>query len=151
MSESQPTVSKPLDQKTDNELKREAKARLKRLDPIMAASLVGDTASKSANGFVAFIRERAVVGLAIGFVIGTQMQVVVKAMIDGFITPLFELVTPGKDDLVTREWTVHAGTQIGHFKWGALVYALLNFVFIILVIYVVMRLFRLDKLDKKPQ
>lgn len=144
---------KPLSQKSDAELKREAKARLKRLDPATAAAVVDEVVSKrvtgSVTGFVDFLRERAVVGLAIGFVIGTQMQTVVKALIDSIITPLFQLLVPGNETLPDRIWSLRLGGHSADFKWGALVYALLNFLFVVLTIYIVLRLFKLDRLDKK--
>ena len=153
MSEPQPTVSKPLDQKTDLELQREARARLKRLDPTTAAKVLEEAVSKkvsqSASGFVTLIRERAVVGLAIGFVIGTQVQTVVKQFITSFVDPLFKLLVPGNTALQDRVWHTNFAGHTADFQWGALMYSLLDFLFIILVIYIVLRLFKLDQLDKQ--
>jgi len=140
---------KPLDQKTETELKREAKARLRRLSPVAAAQVVGetmrDTAGKPATGFVAFLRERAIIGLAIGFVIGTQVQTVVKGFIADFIDPFFRLLIPGNQNLSQRQWVVY-GAQ---FKWGDMVYQVLDFLFIVFIIYLVIHMFKLDRLDKK--
>lgn len=126
---------------------------MRRLDPAMAATVMDEVVGKhvggSVNGFVAFLRERAVVGLAIGFVIGAQMQVVVKSLIDSIVTPLFQLIVPGNRTLPDRVWSVHVGGAAAEFKWGALVYALLNFLFVVITIYIVLRLFKLDRLDKK--
>ncbi len=145
--------SKPLDDKTQAELKREAKARLKRLDPTSKAAVIGDVLGSPVTGplagFITFIRERAVVGLAIGFVIGTQVQVVVKQFIASFVDPLFALVIPGNKSLSEEVWNVHAGSHTASFGWGALVYALLDFFFIVFAIYLVIHLLKLDKLDKK--
>lgn len=142
--------SKPLDEKTEAELKREAKARLKRLSPVAAGVVVEEAvrdkiAHRPHTGFMAFIRERAVVGLAIGFVIGTQVQTVVKGFIADFIDPFFKLILPGNLALSQRSWLVY-GTE---FKWGDMAYQLLDFVFIVFIIYAVMKLLKLDKLDKK--
>lgn len=149
------TVSepKPLSEKSDKELQREARARLKRLSPAAASELMNEAAvsKKVANpvaGFVTFLRERAVVGLAIGFVIGTQAQAVVKQLIDSLINPLFGLVVPGKT-LKDLSFTLHLGSRSAPLGWGALVYTLLDFLFILAVIYAVIKLFQLDKLDKK--
>ena len=140
---------KPLDQKTEAELKREAKARLRRLSPVAAASVVEETVrgkvTKPATGFIAFLRERAVVGLAIGFVIGTQVQTVVKGFIADFIDPFFKLVIPGNQALSQHAWVVY-GAQ---FKWGDMVYQILDFIFIVFIIYLVIHTLRLDRLDKK--
>jgi len=94
---------------------------------------------------VAFLREKAIVGLAIGFVIGTQVQGVVKSFIADFVDPFFRLVIPGNQNLSQHQWVVY-GAQ---FKWGDMVYQVLDFLFIVLVIYMVIKLFRLDRLDKK--
>src|SRR5438270_6152219 len=58
------------------------------------------------SGFVGFLREHAIVGLAVGFVIATQVQSVVKQLTDGFINPLFTLFFGGKT-LTTRTFTLH--------------------------------------------
>lgn len=149
MADQPASEPKPLDQKTEAELKREAKARLRRLSPLAAATVVEETVrgtvSKPANGFVAFLREKAIVGLAIGFVIGTQVQGVVKGFIADFIDPFFALVFPGNKELSAREWVVYDA----HFKWGDMIYQLIDFLFIVFIIYLVIRLFKLDRLDKK--
>ena len=144
---------KALDDKTDAELKREAKARLRRMDPAIAASLLDDVVGKqvshSVSGFVTFMRERAVVGLAIGFVFGSQVQAVVNQFVTDFIDPLFKLLVPGNRTLHDSVWHVQLGSHSADFGWGALVYALLDFVFIIVIVYAVVKLFKLDRLDKK--
>jgi large-conductance mechanosensitive channel len=149
----QPTISKPLDQKTEAELKREAKARLKRLDHdsamAVAEEAVGNKVTGSVSDFVNFLRERAIVGLAIGFVVGTQVQTLVKQFITSFVDPLFKLLIPGNQVLSDRKWVAHFAGRTADFGWGALAYTLLDFFFIVLVIYIVVRVFSLERLDKK--
>ena len=145
--------SKPLDEQTEAELKRGAKARLRRLTPSAKAAVIGDTLGAPVTGplagFITFIRERAVVGLAIGFVIGTQVQAVVKQFITSFVDPLFALIIPGNKTLSQQIWRAHLGSHSADFAWGALVYTLLDFLFIVFAIYLVIHLLKLDKLDKK--
>ncbi len=141
--------AKPLSQKSDAELKREAKARLKRMDPSTAAGLVNEVVGKPVTGFVNFLREHAIVGLAVGFVLGTQVQTVVKAFISGFIDPLFLLAFPGNKSLSQRTFTLSFDGRHADFGWGAMAYALLDFLVVAGAIYLVIRLFQLDKLDKK--
>ena len=145
--------SKPLDEKTQAELKREAKARLRRLSPVAAAQVVAetvrDTASKPATGFVAFLRERAIVGLAIGFVIGVQVQQAAKVFISEFVDPLFKLLIPGNQTLSDRTWTLRLNGHTASFGWGSFAYQLLDLLFLVFIIYLVIRLFKLDKLDVK--
>ncbi len=141
---------KPLSQKTPTELKREARARLRRLDPATAAALVDEAVAKkvtsSFSGFAAFIRERAIVGLAVGFVIGAQVQSVVKQFIASFVDPLFKLLVPGNTTLSQSVWKAPHGASFG---WGAFVYQLLDLLFVLSTIYAVIKLFRLDRLEKK--
>lgn len=145
--------SKPLDEQTEAELKRGAKARLRRLNPTAKAAVIGDALGAPVTGplagFVTFIRERAVVGLAIGFVIGTQVQAVVKQFITSFVDPLFALIVPGNKALSDQMWKVHIGSHSASFAWGALAYVLLDFFFVVFAIYLVIHFLKLDKLDKK--
>lgn len=102
-----------------------------------------DAVKDSVGGFVDFIRERAVVGLAIGFVAGTQAQAVVKQLIDSFITPTFELIFGSS--LKNQKFSI-GDTSFG---WGMMAYALINLLFVLMAIYILVKVFKLDKLDKK--
>ena len=101
------------------------------------------------GGFVNFLREHAVVGLAVGFVIGTQAQALVKTLVSSFIDPAFQLFfgTALSQSIVT--W--HFGGRAVNFTWGAFVYSLLNFLFVLAAVYAIVKIFKLDKLDKKPE
>lgn len=154
MADSKESISesKPLDKKSDAELKREATARLRRMSPNAASAVVDgvkDRVSQPATGFVAFLRERAIVGLAIGFVVGVQVQTVAKSFITGFVNPLFTFLIPGNQVLSEHKWTVHINGHTANIGWGDLVYQLLDLFFLVFIIYVVVRLFKLDRLDKK--
>ena len=99
------------------------------------------------SGFVGFLREHAIVGLAVGFVLGTQVQVVVKQLIASFINPLFQLLLPGDKALSARTFTLHFDHRYANFGWGALIYTVVDFLFIAIAIYAIIKLFQLDKLD----
>lgn len=141
----------PLETKSEAQLKREARARLRRLDPTTAVELannvVGKPVTGSVLGFVTFLREHAIVGLAVGFVLGTQVQTVVKAFISGFVDPLFMLIVPGNKALSARTFTLHFNGRHADFGWGGVAYAVLDFLVIAGTIYFVIRIFQLDKLD----
>lgn len=106
-------------------------------------------AARPLGGFVQFLRERAVVGLAVAFVLGTQIQTVVKQLIASFVNPLFQLLFPGNKALSNRTFTLHFNGRHADFGWGALAFALIDFLFIAFAIYAVIKMFQLDKLDKK--
>lgn len=107
-------------------------------------------ATRPVNGFVEFLRERAVVGLAVAFVLGTQVQTVVKQLIASFVDPMFQLLFSGNKALSTRTFTLHFDGRHANFGWGALAYTLIDFIFVAFAVYAVIKLFQLDKLDKKP-
>lgn len=106
-------------------------------------------ATQPVNGFVNFLREQAVVGLAIGLIIGTQAKDVVNALTGSFINPLAGLLIPGSGNLATKQFTIHYGTKSGDFVWGAFASSLINFIIVAAVVYFVIKGLRLDKLDKK--
>lgn len=102
------------------------------------------------GGFLAFLREHAIVGLAVGFAIATQVQAVVKQLIASFINPLYGLLFNGQqlsDRTATFQW--HGRSE--QFGWGAFVYALIDFLFVVAIIYLAIRVFHLDNLDKPKE
>lgn len=112
--------------------------------------LVGEQAQQlnPVSGFIGFLRERAVVGVAIAFVVASQMQVFAKALVDQMISPAFQLLFGGQE-LPKRIFTLHWHGREGVFHWGAVLYSLVNFLFIVAAIYLIIRFLKLDKLDKK--
>lgn len=99
------------------------------------------------SGFVGFLREYAVITVAIGFAIATQAQVMIKQFSTSFIDPAYALLLNGQalsEKTATLTW--HGREQI--FAWGTFVYSLLNFLFMLVIIYVVVKFFALDKLQK---
>lgn len=96
---------------------------------------------KQVGGFVHFLREKAVVGLAVGFIIGQQAQGVIKQLVDSFINPWMNLLMGSK--LQDRVGKINGEV----FAWGKFVYVFVNFLVVILAIYIIMKVFKLDKLD----
>lgn len=103
-----------------------------------------DLVREQVGGFVSFLRKHAVVGLAIGFIIGLQAQTLVKQLVDSFITPLLTLIVG--PDLQSRQLTVHGANPVT-FAWGRFVYVLVDFMFVLFFIYLIVKLFNLDKLE----
>jgi len=106
-----------------------------------------DELREQATGFVSFLREYAVVGLAVGFIVGQQANGVAKQLVDSFINPWIQIVFGEK--LSTQTATFHHGITKVPVPWGAFVYALIQFFVILLAIYVLIKLLRLDKFRKK--
>jgi large-conductance mechanosensitive channel len=99
-----------------------------------------------ASGFVQFLREHAIVGLAIGFVIGTQVQTLVKQLIDSFINPAFKLLFG--EALTAKASELHFRGRVASFGWGSFAYALLDFLFVLVAVYMIVKSLKLDKLDQ---
>lgn len=102
------------------------------------------------SGFVGFLREHAVVGLAVGFAIATQAQALIKQLITSFIDPLYALLFSG-GKLSTKTTTLHFHGRDAAFTWGAFIYTLIDFLFVLMAIYFIIKLFNLDKLDKPKE
>jgi len=105
--------------------------------------------AKQANpvgGFANFLREYTVVTLAIGFVVATQVQGLVKELVAGFVDPFTKLMFGHA--LSNRVWHWHWDDRVASFAWGSFVYALVDFLTVLFVIFLIIKLFRLDKLNK---
>ena len=105
-----------------------------------------DVLRAQAGGFANFLREYAVVGLAIGFIAGQQANAVVKQLVASFVDPLVK-VWFGQD-LSSRVAHLHHNGKPVSMPWGEFVYVLLEFFIVLLLVYILVKLFRLDKLRK---
>lgn len=103
------------------------------------------------QGFTDFIREQGVVGLAIGFVLGTQVKTLVDQLVTSFLNPLIGLLLPGEGDLSKKVFHLSFQGKTQSFGWGAFAYQFLTFVLVAAVVYITVRKLKLDKLDKKKQ
>lgn len=108
---------------------------------------------KPFQGFIDFVREQGVVGLAVGFIVGTSAAVLVKSIVTNLINPVIGLVTGGID---LSHKTVCLNTINGVCKntlnYGQFLSDLITFILILGVVYFVIKSLRLEKLDKpKPE
>jgi large conductance mechanosensitive channel len=104
------------------------------------------------HGFIDFIREQGVIGLAIGFVIGAAAATVVKSLVDNvFMPPIGAVLGSGNG---IKSLTLSLGTYHGQealLRYGQFLNDLINFIIVALVIYALVHLLRLDRADKKKQ
>lgn len=96
---------------------------------------------RQVGGFVHFMREKAVVGLAVGFIVGQQAQGLIKQLVDSFINPWLNIIVGSK----LQERKAYIGDE--PFAWGKFMYVFINFLFVLLAIYIIIKFFKLDKLD----
>lgn len=96
------------------------------------------------KGFIDFIREQGVVGLAVGFILGGSVSKVVTALVNDIINPLLGLI------LGSGEGLKEASLSLGSAKvmYGDLLSTAIDFLVIALVVYYGVKMLKLDKLDK---
>ncbi len=99
------------------------------------------------QGFVDFLRERAVAGLAIGFVLGSSVSALVTSFTNDIVNPVIGVVLGSVGNLKDQS-VPFAGRAI---LWGDFVYALINFIVLTLVIFLTFSLLGLHHLDKKKE
>ncbi len=97
------------------------------------------------QGFLDFVREQGVVGLAVGFILGGSISKVVSSIVNDLVNPLLGVVFGAAGSLSG------AYLMLGQSKimWGNFVGNLIDFVVIALVVYFGVKGMGLDKLDKK--
>ena len=101
------------------------------------------------GGFVNFIREQGVVGMAVGLAIGTAAGDTVKKLVTAFIDPLVQLVVGSQQGLQSASFTVEVAGRKGEFLYGAFVSSLITLIAVAFVVYAIVHFLKLDKLDKK--
>ncbi|MFS8159994.1 MAG: MscL family protein [Candidatus Roizmanbacteria bacterium] len=99
------------------------------------------------QGFMEFIKERGVVSLAIGFILGGSVTKLVTSLVQDIINPVLSLVLGRTQDLAKASLSI-LGIKI---LWGHFLSAFIDFVVIAFVVYFGVKLLRLDKLDKKKK
>ena len=106
------------------------------------------------KGFINFVREQGVIGLAVGLAIGTAAGASVKQIVDGFINPIVGFLIGGID-LANLKWIVVGSDAAGKgglvISWGAILSSLITLTATAFVIYWLIHMAKLDKLDKKSE
>jgi large conductance mechanosensitive channel len=95
------------------------------------------------NGFINFIREQGVVGLAVGFILGGAVSKTVSSLVENIINPLIGILL-GKVNLADKM----LGIGTVSLKYGAFVSTIVDFVIIAGVVYWGVNALGLNKLDK---
>lgn len=101
---------------------------------------------KPALGFLDFIREQGVIGLAIGFILGGSIRSVVDSIVNDLINPLLGLLL-GKVDFSQAVWQVGSAEV----AWGNFIATLINFTIVAAVVFFGVKGLGLEKLDKKKK
>lgn len=97
--------------------------------------------------FATFVREKGVIGLAVGIIAGTAVTKAVTSIVDGLLNPLIGALTGAAGNLNTLVYTV-PHTEIT-FKYGAVVSSIIDLVAVLFVVYLLFVKSPLNKIDKK--
>lgn len=97
------------------------------------------------KGFINFIREQGVMGLAVGFILGGAVSKMVASIVKDLIDPLLGVLLGAMGNLN------ESYLEIGNAKlmWGNFVSTFIDFAVIALVVYFGVKILKLDKIDKK--
>ena len=97
------------------------------------------------KGFLEFVKEQGVAGLAVGFILGGAVAKLVTSLITDIISPLLGII------LGVAKGLDAAYLQLGPAKimFGHFLSSLIDFIVIALVVYFGVKLLRLEKQDKK--
>lgn len=99
-----------------------------------------------ASGFMKFIREQNVVGLAVGLVLGTAAGSLVNSLIDNVIMPPLGFLLGSADGLKGLELNMGV-TPAGEeaiLHYGVFINDLINFLVLAFCVYFVIKLLKLD-------
>lgn len=99
------------------------------------------------KGFMNFIREQGVVGLAVGFILGGAVSGLVSSLVKDIINPVLGLILGFAKDLELASIKI-ASAEI---MWGSFLTVLIDFLVVALVVYFGVKGIGLDKLDKKKK
>jgi large conductance mechanosensitive channel len=100
---------------------------------------------KHMKGFIDFIREQGVVGLAVGFILGGAVAKVVTALVNDLINPLLGLALGSAQGLKEASFQFQGATIL----YGDFLSVCIDFLVIALVVYLGVKILGLDRLDKK--
>lgn len=92
-------------------------------------------------GFITFIREQGVVGLAIGFILGGAISKVVASLVGDIINPAIAMAFGSKEGLEQLAY--------GQILFGKFIGNLVDFVIIAAVVYYIFKGLKLDRIDAK--
>lgn len=97
------------------------------------------------KGFIDFIREQGVVGLAVGFILGGAVSKVVSAIVTDVVNPILGAMLGSVNGLKYATWKI--GTA--EILYGDLITVVIDFLVIAFVVYFGVKMLGLNKLDKQ--
>ena len=99
------------------------------------------------RGFLTFVREQGVVGLAVGFILGGAISKLVTALVTDIVNPLLGVALGSVSGLKDASFRIGSAQIL----YGDLLSVAIDFIIVALVIYFGVKMLKLDKLDKKKE
>jgi len=97
------------------------------------------------KGFIEFIREQGVIGLAVGIILGGAVTKLVTALVTDLISPILGVILGAAGNLKEASFKIGPAK----FMWGDFVSSLIDFIIIAFIVYTGVKLLKLEKLYKK--
>ena len=99
------------------------------------------------RGFLDFVKEQGVMGLAVGFILGGAVSKLVAAFVADIINPLVGLILNMAGNFKDASLSIGSAQIL----WGDLLSTLIDFFIVALVVYYGVRMLGLDKHMKKDK
>lgn len=90
---------------------------------------------KNMKDFIAFIRERGILGLAIGFILGKAVSDLVASLVGDIINPVIGIGLGRFKDLSLLSVQVASAT----ISYGKFISLLINFILVALIVYIIFK------------
>lgn len=132
--------------KTVTKVKAKEESSSKREKAAELGKLGAEKLKGGASGFMKFIKEQNVVGLAVGLVLGTAAGSLVNSLIDNIIMPPLGFLLGSADGLKGLEFNMGV-TPTGEeaiLHYGVFINDLINFLVLAFCVYFVIKLLKLD-------
>jgi len=99
------------------------------------------------KGFINFIREQGVIGLAVGFILGGAVSKVVSALVGDIINPIIGIALGAAEGLKTASISIGSARIL----YGDLISVIIDFIIVALVVYYGVKILGIDTWDKKKE
>lgn len=104
------------------------------------------------QGFVDFVREQGVVGIAIGLIFGLAAKDLVDSFVTNFVNPIVGVILGGTNLNNKFICLQYEGTQCtSKIGYGRFLSDLISFLIVAFIVYLVVKKLKLDRLDKKKE
>ena len=137
-------------EKNDKPKKDNAPKRVQLRRPEAVARLKPLKVPGPFQGFVDFVREQGVMGLAIGLVLGVAAKSVVDSLVNNIFNPVFGVMTGGRDFSDKFICIKSAGDScVSKVGYGQFLSDIFGFLIVAASVYLVFKVLKLENLDKK--